>query len=123
MKSLVTIPHISLNIPVSKKASIEFPPKQYPLCLSVMFSKRADDFYGDLKDLLETIPKSQVKYKASKNVITTFNCYCHSLESMLPIFNEALGKTKMYVRYGMIQDKRIYPEDLWKEGKLLLEIL
>lgn len=123
MKQIVTIPHIALNIPSSQRALKDFPPSKYPLHLSVMFSKKADDFYGDLKEVLDGIPKNQVRYKTSQYIVTTFNCYCHSLESMIPIFNEALGKTKMYVRYGMIQDKRIYPEDLWKEGERLLEML
>ena len=122
MESLVTLPNISANTPLSKRHFKRFPPTKYPLCLSIIFTKRATDFLIHLKTVLDDIPKNKVKYNSSKNIIVTFNCYCHSLESIRPVINEVLGSTEMYIRYGLIEDKRIFPDDLWKQGEQVLAI-
>ena len=120
MQTLVTLPHLSANIPLSKQQYLTFPPEQYPLCLSIIFTKKAVEFRSFLKAVLDDIPKNEIKYRSTKNIATTFNCYCHSLESIRPIINDVLGKTEMYVRYGLIKDKQIFPDDLWKQGQQIL---
>ena len=120
MQTLVTLPHISLNTPTSKRQFENFPPEKYPLCLNIMFSRHAVDFRKSLKAILDTIPKSEVKYRSSKNITTTFNCYCKSLESIIPVLNDALGQTEMYVRYGLTPDKRIFTDDLLALGQAVL---
>lgn len=120
MDTLITLPQISANSPFSKRHFEQYPPAQYPLYLSITFTKRATDFRQYLKTILDDIPKDKVKYNSNKDIAVTFNCYCHSLESIRPVINEALGHTKMYVRFGLIEDKRIFPDDLWKQGEQVL---
>ena len=120
MQPLVTLPHISLNTPTSKRQFENFPPEKYPLCLNIMFSRRAVGFRKSLKAILDTIPKSEIKYRSRRDMTTTFNCYSNSLEALAPILNDALGQTEMYVRYGLIPDKQIFPDDLWQQGLTVL---
>lgn len=120
MQTLVTLPHIYLNTPTSKRHLETFPPQKYPLCLSIIFSRQAIEFRKALKAVLDTIPKNEIKYRSRRDMTTTFNCYCNSLEAIVPVLNDALGDTQMYVRYGLIPDKRIFPDDLWKQGQAVL---
>ena len=120
MSPVVTLPHIYRNIPLSRRHLKAFPPKQYPLCLNIIFNRHYVEFQKHLKAILDTIPKREIKYRSNKYIATTFNCYCHSLESLSPILNDALGHTQMYQRFGLIPDKRIYLDDLWKQGQAAL---
>ena len=98
----------------------KFSPKDYPLHLSVTFSKKELELYQEIKKSLNQLPKGAVKYQNTGKVVNTFNCYFRDVDSMRPLFNNVLRQTKMYTSYILEDDKQVFTNDLLVTGNDIL---
>ena len=100
----------------------KFSPKEYPLHLSITFSKREVEFKNLIKDALNQIPKNQARYQNTGKVVNTFDCYFKDVDSMRPLLNNVLSHTDMFTQYMMEEDRKVFKNDLLSTGTDLLAV-
>ena len=97
----------------------KFSPNDYPIHLSVSFSKRQSELKSSIKTTLDTIPKNQAKYQNKGKYVNTFDCYFKDIDAMRPLLNNVLRHTEMYISYVLEADERVFVNDILSKANSL----
>ncbi len=98
-----------------------YPPKEYPILLTVTFGKRETGLKDQIKENLNQLPRGIVKYRNSGSYSHSFDCYFKNVDSMRPLINQVLKETEMFISYVSEKDERVFPHDLLKMGNQVME--
>lgn len=119
---ITILPSIERNQPLNRRDSSKYPPNEYPIKLSILFSKTANNFEFDrkLQSVLKVIPKSKLKYRQTSKYARNYECYVKDIPTLKPIFRKVLSLTNMWERFVLQPDKRIYMDDLYQSAENIL---
>jgi hypothetical protein len=93
-----------------------FPPKKYPILLTISFSKNEKAMKGKIKSVFDQQSKDNVKYRSKDYISTRFECYFKNVDDMRPILNQVLKDTQMVISYALEKDKNVFPNDILRMG-------
>jgi len=113
---LQTTVDVISNKPSSQRCYDTFPPKKYPLILSITFNRRAEYLKDRLKNTLKQIPKDEVKYRQVGKWFYSFNFYFNKVNSIEPILDVVLEESEMYQRFILAPDKKVNISDMIKKS-------
>lgn len=101
---------------VSGKSQKQYDPKNYPLQLTLIFSKHQNGLKSYLKHHLDQQSKGDMRYRMVGKYMNEVQIFGNNIDAYRDVLN-ALGHTQieLWKRGGI--DKKIYPCDLYQEGK------
>ena len=97
-----------------------FPPKEYPLMLSISFGKKETELRQQIKSILKEQSSTEVKYRNKMYLSCSFECYFKDVDSMRPILNQVLKNTEMVIPITMEKDKSVFSRDIFQMAKEII---
>jgi hypothetical protein len=107
---------------VTGKTKEKYNPDRYPLKLSLTFNKAQIGLRDYLKEQLDKERKSELRYRISGKY--SFNVEVYGMDVLsYNNFLNALGHSQieLWDRKILDDDKRIFPDDLYRQGQKLYE--
>ena len=110
------------NRPESKAEFEKFPPRDYPLQLSLMFSRRDAHLVSELKEILDKQPGEVSRYRTSvaKHVgnSVTLRCYFRDVDALRPVAWQLKDRNLWSegIQYG---SQEVTPRTLIEKARLL----
>lgn len=98
-----------------------FPPKEFPLMLSISFSKQETELRQQIKSIFKIQSPKDIKYRNRMNLSCSFDCYFKNVDAMRPILNQVLKDTEMIIPLIMEKDKSVFVRDLLSEAQKIIQ--
>lgn len=119
LRTLSVLPCFHFNR-VTGKSRQKYNPDRYPLKLTLIFSKQQTGLRDYLKEQLDKERKSEIRYNIGGKYSFNVEIYGTDISSFHPVLN-TLGHSQieMWDRKVTGNDKRIFPDDLYREGQKL----